>query len=152
MGRSALRTAALLLLTLAALAITAGCTHSKSPVPTSTPANQEPIEVVSVTGPLPPFNPGGPNVEVTLQNVSTQIVSSLSARLELSSAINSYTFNFEVTSSRPLSPGASVTASQTLIGAGFTTSTTYPLTIWGTTGSGAFFSYTVQIQISNPQQ
>ena len=33
-----------------------GCT------PTPTPQNQQPIEVISVLGPLPPINPGGPMV------------------------------------------------------------------------------------------
>jgi len=51
---------------------------------TATPTGQQPIQVVSVSGPLPPINPGGPNVEVTLKNVSGDPVVSLTASLEIS--------------------------------------------------------------------
>jgi len=41
--------------------ILAACTGASSTT------SQQPIEVVSVLGPIPPFNPGGPVVEITLK-------------------------------------------------------------------------------------
>ena len=41
----------------------------------------EPIEVIAVTGLVPPYNSGGPVVEITLRNVSDKPVTSVTATL-----------------------------------------------------------------------
>jgi hypothetical protein len=110
--------------------------------------NQQPVEVVSVSGPIPPYNPGGPVVEITLKNASDEAITSLAATLKLS---RDFDFAYDVTSSKPLSPGNSIIARLTLINGGFSDNTTYPLIINGTQQSGATFSYTKQVQIEEPQ-
>jgi len=119
---------------------------SPKPMPTPTPSlqNQQPIEIISVLGPLQPINPGGPIVEITLKNVAVEPVVSLTATLEL---IRSFNFDFDVTSSNPLLPGKSISAKLTLIGGGFNDSISYPLTINGTLQNGATFDYIKQVQI-----
>ena len=119
---------------------------------TATPTGQ-PIQVVSVSGPLPPINPGGPNVEVTLKNVSGESVVSLTASLGVSRAGPSNTpfvFNFDVTSSNPLLPSNSISSSLTLIGGSFADNISYPLNIEGKLQSGGTFAYTEQVQIESP--
>jgi len=126
----------------------AGCTTASST------ANQPPIEVVSVLGPIPPFNPGGPVVEITLKNVSSEPVVSLKASLGIIRAGPSstpFTFNFDVTPSNPLLPGKTIGTKLTLIGGGFSDNVSYPLKIEGKLESGADFSYTRQVQIESPQ-
>jgi hypothetical protein len=139
-----------------ALVVMLGCGSTQSPTSTPTPTptttNQQPIEIVSVLGPLSPFNPGGPTVEITLKNVSTAPIVSLTATLGLDgagppTAPGSFTFTFDVTALHPLLPGRSVSDTSTLIGAGFSDSTSYPLTITGALENGATFTYTKQVQI-----
>jgi len=110
--------------------------------------NQQPVEIISVTGPLQPINPGGPTVEITLKNVAVEPVVSLSASLELSRPFN---FDFDVTSSNPLLPDKSISSRLTLIGVGFSDNVSYPLKINGTLQSGATFTYTEQVQITAPE-
>ena len=115
-----------------------------------TPTGQQPIQVVSVSGPLPPINPGGPNVEVTLKNVSGESVVSLTASLGVSRAGPSNTpfvFNFDVTSSNPLLPSNSISSRLTLIGGSFADNISYPLNIEGKLQSGGTFVYTEQVRI-----
>jgi hypothetical protein len=50
----------------------------------ATSTDQQPIQVVSVSGPLPSNNFGGPNVEVTLKNVFSESVVSMTASLGVS--------------------------------------------------------------------
>jgi|GEM_PF-411678 len=112
-----------------------------------------PIEVVSVSGPLSPINPGGPIVEVTLKNVSSEPIVSLAASLGISRAGPSnapFVFNFEVTSSSPLLPAASASSRLTLIGGSFADNISYPLKIEGKLQSGGTFAYTEQVQIESP--
>jgi hypothetical protein len=63
---------------------------------------------------LPPINPGGPNVEITLKNVSTEPIVSLTAVFTNLGA-RDIDINFEVGPVNPLSPGASISDTQTLI-------------------------------------
>lgn len=125
-----------------------------STTPTTLPPGQEPVAVVSVVGPIPPYNPGGPVVEITLKNVSVEPVTSLSVSLGIDRAgppnLSPFPFIFQVTSANPLSPGNSISARQTLIGGGFTDSASYPLTTNGTLQNGAVFTYTKQVQIAPP--
>jgi len=111
--------------------------------------NSQPIDVLSVQGPLPPINPGGPNVEITLKNVSTEPVVSLTAVFTNLGA-RDIDINFEVGPANPLLPGASVNDTQSLIDGGFTNNVLYPLITEGTLQSGATFSYVEQVEISEP--
>jgi hypothetical protein len=133
----------ILLLVMIISALLVGCAET----PTPTPTNQQPIEVASVSGPLQPINPGGPIVEITLKNVSTDPIVSLTATLELSRA---FTFGFDLTSSNPLLPARSVSAKLTLIGGGFSDNISYPLRLEGTLQNGATFAYTKQVRIMEP--
>jgi hypothetical protein len=119
----------------------------------SSPTSQQPIEVVSVLGPIPPFNPGGPVVEITLKNVSSEPVVSLKASLGIIRAGPSntpFTFNFDVTPSNPLLPDKTIGTKLTLIGGGFSDNVSYPLIIEGNLESGNEYSYTKQVQIESP--
>jgi len=120
--------------------------------PVSASQNQEPIEIVSVLGPFPPFNPGGPSVKITLKNVGGEPVISLTATLEVSSA-SGFPFDFtfdDVTPSHPLQPNRSTSAKLYLIGGGFSSSRSYPLTINATLQNGTNFVYTKLVQIAQP--
>jgi len=120
---------------------------------TAPPTGQQPIQVVSVSGPLPPINPGGPPVEVTLKNVSSEPVVSLIASLVVSRAGTTNTpfiFNFDVTSSNPLLPSSSISSRLTLIGGSFADNISYPLKIEGKLQSGGKFAYTEQVKIESP--
>src|SRR4030042_1756745 len=95
--------------------------------PVSALQNQEPIEIVSVLGPLGPINPGGAGVKITLKNVGLEPVISLTATLDVS---ESYDFVFGVTPSNPLQPKKSTSTILTLVGGGgFSSEGSYPLTI-----------------------
>ena len=114
----------------------------------STSQNQEPIEILSVLGPLPPFTPGGPAVKITLKNVGIEPVISLTATLEPS---RSFDFTFNVTPSNPLQPNKSTSDILTLIGGGFADNVSYPLKIHATLQNGAKFVYTKLVQIVEPR-
>ncbi len=134
--------------------VTTSFNTSPYQVNTSAPDTGQ-IQVVSVTGPLAPFNPGGPVVSVTLENTGNESIVSLNATLDITAQTNEaaqspYWFLFNVSSASPLQPGQSTQLSETLIGAGFQTGASYPVTIYGMTASGAEFSYTVQAQIESP--
>lgn len=111
-----------------------------------------PVEVISVVGPVPPYNPGGPVVSITLKNSGEYPLTSLNATLRVENVANSangYSYAF-ANSSSPLLGGLSATETRTLIGAGFDTDQDYPLTITGTFANGTQFSYAVQVQIEPP--
>jgi hypothetical protein len=141
-----------ILVMISVLALTACQSKTTSPILTTSTtsnyeaANPQPVDVLSVQGPLPPINPGGPNVEITLKNVSTEPVVSLTAVFK-NLGPHDFDFNFEVGPSNPLLPGASVNYTQTLIDGGFSNNVLYPLTIEGTLQSGATFSYIEEIEI-----
>jgi hypothetical protein len=81
----------------------------------TSPAN-EPVEVVSITGPLSPINPGGPVVEIILNNTGGTSIVSLTATLDIPNALsNPFVFTFNVTPANPLLPGDSVSDTLTLI-------------------------------------
>jgi hypothetical protein len=108
-----------------------------------------PVEVVSVTGPIPPYNPGGPVVSVELENVGDIPITSLNATLPSvpGGPHVPYSFVFNVNSSNPLLPGQSIQETRTLIGASIDSSVEYPLTISGTLMHGTEFSYAVLVHI-----
>ncbi len=101
----------------------------------------------AVTGPLAPINPGGPIVEITLENVAAEPVTALTATLELSRLFD---FSFEVSPASPLPPGKSISKRLTLIGGGFNDNVAYSLTLSGTLESGDTFTYTEPVQIKAP--
>jgi hypothetical protein len=119
--------------------------------PLSASQNQQPIEVTSVLGPLQPFNPGGPVVEITLKNVGVEPVISLTATLELDTPFGPFDFIFNVTPSNPLQPNKSTSDILTLIGGGFADNVSYPLKIHATLQNGAKFVYTKLVQIVEPR-
>ena len=137
-----------ILLTVTLLAVTVSSCH-----PVSASQNQEPIEIVSVLGPVGPANPGGPNVEITLKNVGVEPVISLTATLEVDTVFGtSVDFTFDdVSPSNPLQPNRSTSDRLCLIGGGFISDdVSYPLTINATLQNGAKFVYTKLVQIENP--
>jgi hypothetical protein len=132
--------------TLLPVTVSSGC-------PVSASESWEPIEIVSVLGPVGPVNPGGPGVEITLKNLSVEPVISLTANLEVETAFGTsihFTFD-DVSPSNPLQPNASATGRRFLIGAGFSSDVSYPLTINATMRNGANFIYTKLVQIVRPQ-
>jgi len=116
---------------------------------TTTTQNQQPIEIVSVLGPLKPFNPGGPMVEITLKNINVEPVVSLTANFT-NLGPRDFNFEFDVGTTNPLLPGASISDSLILIDAGFNSNVSYPLTIEGTLQNGVTFNYVLQIEIVEP--
>jgi hypothetical protein len=136
-----------IILTATLLAVTVSSCH-----PVSASQNQEPIEIVSVLGPVRPFTPAGPAVEITLKNVGVEPVISLTATLEVSTVVGtSVDFTFDdVSPSHPLQPNRSTSATRCLIGGGFSNNDSYPLTINATLQNGAKFVYTKLVQIVEP--
>ena len=109
-----------------------------------------PVEVASVTGPIPPYNPGGPVISIVLKNIGDTPIVSLNATLVLPGPTGSYPFTFDISTANPLLPGHSVSSTHTLIGAGFSSELDYTLMINGTLSDGARLSYTQQVAITAP--
>jgi hypothetical protein len=143
----------IILVTVLCLAFSACQSPTPTTIPTSTSTssntttsiNPELIEVVSVRGPLDPINPGGPNVEVTLKNLSSQPVTALTANLQLDRAFN---FKFDVSAANPLLPGKFVSARLTLIGGGFNERASYLMVVNGVLQDGQIFSLNKQVKIT----
>jgi hypothetical protein len=156
MKRNLHETLSILIFAMISLLALSAC-QSKTTSPTLTTsttsnyeaANPQPVAVLSIQGPLPPINPGGPNVEITLKNVSTEPIVALTAVFTNLGA-RDIDINFEVGPVNPFSPGASISDTQTLIDGGFTNNVSYPLTIEGTLERGATFSYVEQVEIIEP--
>jgi hypothetical protein len=132
---------------------TATPSTSSIPTPTATsiPFSTGPLTAVSVSL-LQPYTPGGPTIEITLQNNATIPVVSLQAVLPLSERNYTYVFT-DVSSSSPLLPNQDASQSSTLIDAGFEADQTYPLYIMGTLQNGSTFNFVTPITItqnSNP--
>jgi hypothetical protein len=87
-------------------------------------------------------------VEITLKNISAEPISGLTATLV---AGRSFDFDFAVSSSTPLMPGASISHKSILIGGGFSGNALYPLTVKATLQSGATSVFTQQVQIKAPR-
>jgi len=117
---------------------------STTPATTFEPSPGQPVEVVSVSGPLLPINPGGPIVEIVLKNSGTQAIINLKSILEIG---RDYVFDFGVNPSKKLSAGETVSTRQTLIGGGISDGTAYPLVITGTLENGSAFEVKQQVII-----
>jgi hypothetical protein len=116
--------------------------------PVSASQDQELIEVVSLSGPIGPANPGGTAIELTLRNTGAEPVVSLAATLEIATIVG-FTFD-DVTPSNPLQPDKKASAVHRLIRGGFNNNDTYPLTINATLRNGTGFVYTKLVQIAEP--
>ena len=123
--------------------------YSLATTSATTTQSQQPIEVVSVFGPLQPFNPGGPSVEITLKNVSAEPVVSLTA-VFTDLGPREFDFDFAVTSANPLLSGSTISNKLTLINGGFENNLPYLLTIQGTLLNGVTFNFTTQVEIVEP--
>jgi len=114
----------------------------------SSSSQSRPVEIVSVTGPVPPITPGGPTVEITLKNISAEPITGLTATLV---AGRSFDFSFDFSPMAPLMPGESISQKSILIGGGFSDDALYPLTVKATLQSGATSVFTQQVQIKAPR-
>ncbi len=117
-----------------------GCEQKPLPIGTPYPTNQQPIDIVSAKEVPTEPNPGGGLYEITLKNVSTEPVVSLSADLYVlpPAGANPRTFHFEVTPSKPLLQNKSISSRMILIAA----SPGNTITINGMLQDGGTFSYT----------
>ncbi len=101
-----------------------------------------PVAIVSVVDTYragQTVNPGGPEIEITLKNVSREEVISLDASIEERG--RRYNFDFGVSSSRLLAPGRTVSARRVLIGGGWGDSVSYSVNVSGTLRSGTTFNF-----------
>jgi hypothetical protein len=123
------------------------CGSSKTTTTTTTTTSIQPVQVTAVSGPLQPINPGGPTIQITLQNITALGVTSLSA-VFTNLGPRDYKFDFPVSDDSPLRPMASTSATQTLINGSFNNDVSYPLTLEGTLQGGLKFNYTVHVKIA----
>jgi hypothetical protein len=109
------------------------------------------VEVVTITGPVPPYVHGEPVVSMLLVNVGDAPIASLNATLVwvppsgVLAASSTYPFIFNVSSSNPLLPGQSTALKLTLFGPDFESNQSYPLTVRGTLKDGTQFSFTESV-------
>lgn len=131
-------------------------TNSSSPTPTSTPTSTPtvtqspapilPIDVSSVIL-QQPNNPGGPMINITLQNTWTSPVVALEATLVLPTRNYTYTFS-DVSTSNPLLPNQKTTQTATLIDASFSSNQEYQMRITGEQQDGIRFDYCINVTIT----
>jgi hypothetical protein len=101
------------------------------------------VKIVSIQS-VPPINPGGPPIKLTVKNIGMSPITSLNAKLELN---HDYYFDFrEVTQSTPLESGSSISETSILIGAGYRSELTFPITITGIINNIPF-TYTENIHM-----
>lgn len=133
------------------LILMAVCACTPSPIKTAPPTSPlttfpeppgQPIAVISVLDTYKAgqtVNPGGPSIEITLKNVSTEDAVSLAVALEERG--REFNFNFDVSPSHSLAPGKTISARQILIAGGWGPDIPYSVAISGTLRSGAGFSF-----------
>ncbi len=116
-----------------------------TPEPPITPLFESPDQPVAIVSILDTYragqtvNPGGPEIEITLKNVSREDVISLDASIEERGRL--YNFDFGVSSSRPLAPGRTASARRVLIGGGWGDSVSYSVNVSGTLRSSTTFNF-----------
>jgi hypothetical protein len=119
----------------------------------STPGNN-PVEVITVTGPVPPYPVGQFEVIISLMNVGESSITSLNATLGwvpppgTSGGPVQYSFVFNFSSSNPLLPGGSVYTRSTFVGPTLEGGLHYPLVISGTLEDGTQFFFTENVLFS----
>ncbi len=129
-------------------------TSTSTPTPTITPTPPQtqsptpilPVDVVSVSL-QQPYNPGGPTINVTLQNTGTSPVVALQATLSLPGRNYTYTFS-DVSSNRPLLPNQETTQTATLLDASFNPDQAYQMRISGEQQDGTPFDYNTNVTIT----
>ena len=116
-----------------------------------TPVNY-PVEVISVTGPVPPYPIGDFEVVILLMNVGVTPITSLNATLGWvpppgtpGGANVQYSFVLNVSSSSPLLPGQSIHTTNAFVGPDLEGGLHYPLLIRGALSDGTQFSYTEEV-------
>jgi hypothetical protein len=89
-----------------------------------------------------------------LKNVSTENIISLKATLGIGGNRPGLppTYFFNVSPAAPLEPGKTVVSKLNIIGGGFSSESSYPLSINGTVQDGRQFSFTKQVMITAPAQ
>jgi hypothetical protein len=128
------------------------CGSPKTTTTTTTAATTtslQPIQVLSVSGPIQPAVPGGPSITMTVQNFTALTVTSLSV-VFTNMGPNEFKFDFPISDTNYLRPMGSTSDTFTLIDGTFNNDSSYPLTIEGTLQDGSIFNYTVQIKIAAP--
>jgi hypothetical protein len=101
------------------------------------------LKVVSITEPPVSPNPAGGTLYISLMNISNETITSLFVTL------NGFIVPFDVSNSNPLLPGQTITGSHLLLSTGFIFNYSYPLSLKGTTQSGALFDDTVIAQVKS---
>jgi hypothetical protein len=91
----------------------------------------------------------GHEVSISLENIGEAPIASLKASLTgfPTAPTAVYSFEFNASSSNPLSTGQSIQSAPTLVGAGIDASKQYPLTVTGTLLNGTQFSYAEQVSV-----
>jgi len=138
--------AALILVTIF-LAACSGGTSTSSTTTTPGVPQHRPLQVVSVVGPIAPFNPGGPVVEITLKNVGSEPLTGLVIVLQMD---RPYQFDTPVSKDKPLPSGQSISLTQTLIGGSIGSGENYILFLTATAQSGSVFQYSELVKITAP--
>ncbi len=111
----------------------------------------KPIQVVSITGPVEPYIPGGPNIEIVIKNVSEETIVALSADLDLADRPQAWHVSFDVSDASPLPRGQQRSGTFTLIGPGtFRPGVPYRMDFGGTFEGGRPFNYTINVKIRSP--
>ncbi len=148
MGTIIHRKLALLVISLSTLGIMAGCSPTAtSQSPQSTTTSESPGQQIEVVSVLDTYQsgqtvvPGGPEIEITLKNVSSESIISLNVTLE-EGGPRSWDFDFNVTSSNPLAQNKRISCERRLIGGGWGGGVPYSLSINGTLESGEVFAFT----------
>jgi hypothetical protein len=103
----------------------------------------------SALGPVPPFNPSGPLVALSLNNNGFLPITSMQAEFDFGNVSSSVSdvFHFDVNASNPLVPGQKATTFLTLFNEGFQSWKTYMLLINGTFEGGTSFQTTTPVAI-----
>jgi len=112
------------------------------PIGTS-PRNIEALAVVSVSiDPSQTQTPGGPAVEITLKNISSEPIISLTAVLsEPQTFIKNFRYDFAVSALSPLMQNQIASAKSLLITGSWSTGVSYYLTVSGTLQNGTVFYF-----------
>jgi hypothetical protein len=118
------------------------------PPNTKLPPNEEPVEIVSVIGPVPPSYPGRPEITITFRNTSNEAIIYLVVSLKITPDFNFVVWN---SGKNPKKPGQSTSIHPILYAASIENYVDYPLVASGYSMAWTF-SYTKQVQIIPPEK
>ncbi len=111
---------------------------------------------VSISGPIKPYVPAGPTVEIVVRNVSQRTIVSLAAEWQVpygpkTSGTLPIPLEFDVSAANPLGPGQSISRTYTIVGPnGLHDNVAYPFMVKGTFEGGKSFSETPQVTVQPP--